>query len=220
MQKYSVKITGVTPLLQNHDNLAWDDVMRKWQKEPSNTKLSTPGDDRTPAFRWIGKLYLRGNNVIIPSDNLMPLLREGGAKCPTGSGRKTFKALTQSGLFIEESSWDLYDPTSGKPYLLEGLDALKNEMDFTEHEQWALDHGFELSCKRARIMSAKHVRVRPQFNNWAAEGTITVMEDTITRSVLTNILTFAGCYSGLGDWRPSSPKSPGTFGRFTVEVEK
>jgi hypothetical protein len=45
-----------------------------------------------------------------------------------------------------------------------------------------------------------------------------VFDDTITEAVLKNILIFAGAYSGIGDWRPSSPKSPGPYGKFTVEI--
>jgi len=64
------------------------------------------------------------------------------------------------------------------------------------------------------------VRVRPRFDNWSCGGTVTVFDDMITTDVLKNILTFAGTYAGLGDWRPSSPKSPGPFGKFTAEVKQ
>jgi hypothetical protein len=40
-------------------------------------------------------------------------------------------------------------------------------------------------------------------------GTLTEFDDTITATVLQNILTAAGRYCGICDWRPSSPKSPG-----------
>jgi hypothetical protein len=49
---------------------------------------------------------------------------------------------------------------------------------------------------------------------------LTVLDDMISTDVLANILTFAGAYAGLGDWRSSSPKSPGNFGKFTVEAEE
>ena len=79
--RYSVTLVGETPLLMHQDNLAWEDVMAQWRKDPANKKASVAGDDRSPAFRWIGNLYTDNGVVSIPSDNLMTLLREGGSLC-------------------------------------------------------------------------------------------------------------------------------------------
>jgi hypothetical protein len=73
--------------------------------------------------------------------------------------------------------------------------------------------------KRARVGTSKHVRVRPRFSNWSASGTLTVVDPSITQEMLQHILTFAGCFCGVGDWRPSSP-TPGQFGRFTATITK
>lgn len=222
MNRYEVTIEGQTPLLMHHDNLAWDTVLKKWVLDPANKKNGIAGDDRSPAFRWIGYLYRTVNGIspAIPSDNIMTMLREGGAKCPTGKGQQTFKAITQSGLIVDQSEWALIDPRTGKPYNIKGVDDLVQEPDYIAHEAWAANHGFELFAKRAKVGSNKHVRVRPRFDHWAAAGTITVMESRITADVLQNILTFGGVYSGIMDWRPSSPKSPGVFGRFTATTKK
>ena len=55
---------------------------------------------------------------------------------------------------------------------------------------------------------------------WSVNGTITAFDDTITTVVLSNILTAAGRYAGLCDWRPSSPKSPGPWGTFTSVIKE
>lgn len=150
----------------------------------------------------------------------MTMFREGGAKCPTGKRGGSFKAMTQSGIIVDGAQWDMFDAVTGKPYTLDGLEEMKTETDYEAHQAWAVSRGFELNEKRAKVGTSKHVRVRPMFFSWAARGTIMVMEQQITQDVLQNILTFAGAYSGLCDWRPSSPKSPGTFGRFTASIEK
>jgi hypothetical protein len=62
--------------------------------------------------------------------------------------------------------------------------------------------------------------VRPRFSRWSCSGTITVLDEMITEDVLRNILVFAGRYSGIGDWRPSAPKSPGPWGKFSVELKE
>jgi len=47
---FSVTMDGTTPLIMNWDNIDWDDTLKEWLLEPGNKKLSTPGDDRSPAW--------------------------------------------------------------------------------------------------------------------------------------------------------------------------
>jgi len=217
-RKYSVTLTGTTPLLMHADNLSWAETMAAWQRDPASRKTSVAGDDRTPAWRWIGSAYNDGKTFTIPSDNLMTVLREGGAKCPTGVRGGTYKRQTQSGMVVDQADWPLTIGGAAVPFA--PFKALIEEADFSKHEAAATAHGFALFVKRAKIGQAKHVRVRPRFDKWEAAGTVTVFDETITTDVLRNILTFAGAYAGLGDWRPSSPKSPGPFGKFTATVEE
>jgi hypothetical protein len=198
------------------DNLDWADHMKRWSLDPASKSASVAGDDRSPAWRWVGSVYHEAGKVVIPADNLMTVLREGGKRCPTGKGQSTFKAQSQSGIVVNESSWPL--EVGGSVIPMEKILALKSESDFELHKSCAEALGFSLFVKRAKIGAAKHVRVRPRFDNWSATGTLTVFDDMITKDVLANILTFAGAYAGLGDWRPSAPKSPGPWGKFTATV--
>lgn len=216
LKRYAITITGETPLLMHADNLVWDEKMKKWLSEPDNKKNSSAGDDRTPAWRWIGYLYQEAGKVVIPADNLMTLLREGGAKCPTGKGQLTFKRQTQSGLIVDQSSWPL--EINGKTISYADIKELIGNPDFEAHEKLTVSLGFELFVKRAKIGQAKHVRVRPRFDTWSCKGTVTVLDETITTEVLTRIMQHAGIHAGLCDWRPSSPKSPGPFGKFSSTV--
>jgi len=215
---YSVQMQGETPLLMHHDNLKWAEIMKAWGLDPANKKNSTAGDDRSPAWRWIGSLYVEGGKVVIPSDNLMTVLREGGKKCPTGKGQQTFKAQTQSGIVVDQSAWPILVNGAEVPYA--PIKELIEEPDFSIHEKVSEESGFTLFVKRAKIGQAKHVRVRPRFDNWSCAGTLTVFDDMITTDVLKNILTFAGTYTGLCDWRPGSPKSPGPFGKFSAVLKE
>lgn len=217
MNKYQVHIKGETPLLMHAHNIAWLEAMRQWGMDPGNKKNSVAGDDRTPAHRWIGCLYIDGGMVCMPSDNLMSMLREGGKRCPTGKGKGTYMRQSQSGLVVDQSSWVLEGACGTIKW--SDIEPLTREPDFTKHEAHARELGFELFAKGVKIGKARHIRVRPRFDRWACAGTITVLDDTITEGVLRNILTFAGAYSGLGDWRPSSESKPGSFGKFTVTME-
>lgn len=217
-RQYRVTMTGITPLILHNDNLDWADYMKKWSKDPTNKAASVAGDDRSPAFRWLGALYSDSGLIVIPSDNLMTVLREGGKRCPTGKGQATFKAQSQSGIVVNEPSWPLL--VRGKAISMDHITPLRDEPDFDAHKTTVEALGFSLFVKRAKVGMTKHVRVRPRFDDWSATGTMTVFDDMITTDVLTNILTFAGAYAGLGDWRPSAPKAPGPWGKFTVVVSE
>ena len=71
MRTYVVTITGTQPLLMHHDDIDWADTMEQWKLDKDNKKNSKAGDDRSPAFRWIGNLYRDENGaIILPTDNI------------------------------------------------------------------------------------------------------------------------------------------------------
>jgi hypothetical protein len=219
MRRYAVTVTGTNPLLMHADSVEWTDQIKLWQKDPENKKVSIAGDDRSPAWTWIGALYHDGKVVAMPSDNLMTALREGGGMVPVpgAKGNKTFKSQTQSGLLVNEAYWPLI--INGATIPVDEIKQLLNEEDFSRHQETAKRLGFELFVKRAAVNRAKHVRVRPRFDRWQVSGTISVFDEQITTEVLISVLDMAGRYKGLCDWRPSS-KTPGPFGTFVTEIQE
>jgi len=217
LKSYEITITGKTPLLMNADNIEWADRMARWKDDPMNRKGSKAGDDRSPAFRWLGTLYHDGEHLAIPSDNLMRCLMEGGAMVPVPGGRsgKTFKAQTQSGCMVGEPFWKL--SVRGKSVPIAPLMSMTTESNFDRHQEAAAARGFQLFLKRAKIGTSKHIRVRPRFDQWSATGTLNVWDEQLTLEVLTQIFTYAGQYKGLGDWRPGG-KTPGPHGMFSAVV--
>lgn len=217
-KKFKITITGERDLLLHHDNIEFGERVKEWQMDPAKKAKSVAGDDRSPAWSWIGYLYHNEESVVIPSDNLMTLFREGAKRVETGKKGGTFKAQSQSSIVINEADWPLLVNGSTIPW--EDVAAFGLNENFTEHQGLAALLGFKLFVKRAKVGMSKHVRVRPLFRNWSCSGTVTVLDDSITQAVLQNILSQAGRFAGLGDWRPSSPKSPGPFGVFTATVEE
>lgn len=220
LRVYRVTITGTMPLLMHSDDIDWADQMDAWKNNKDNKKTSRAGDDRSPPHRWLGSLYHNAaEQIIIPTENIMRALMEGGAGVPVPGGRsgKTFKAQTQSGIIPREIGWPLQ--VGGKIVSYQPLRALLEERDFQEHKAAAQKLGFELYVKRARIGQSKHIRVRPRFNEWSATGELVVTDDQITDDALADIFEYAGKYKGLGDWRPSS-KTPGTFGTFEAQIAR
>lgn len=214
---YQVNLTGESPIIMHADNLKGAEKVRAWQKNPNNKEMSVAGDDRSPAWTWLTYCYHNGKNLVIDVDCIMSMLRDAGKKCPAPTGRGSLKSQTQSGIIAEGLGWDLL--TNGNTIPWEPLEALYNEPDFEVHQQVAESLGVELFLKRAKIGMAKHVRVRPRISNWTASGVITVLDDQLTQDVITTILKQGGFYIGLCDWRPGS-RSPGQFGRFSVNVKK
>ncbi len=63
---FNVRLTGTTGLIMHADDINWRDNMEAWNNDPENARLSKAGDDRTPAWRWLGSVYHDANYVGIP----------------------------------------------------------------------------------------------------------------------------------------------------------
>lgn len=216
---YDIEINGTQPLLMHHDNIEWADRMDAWKSNKDNKKKSKAGDDRTPPYRWIGYLYKDYDNrcVVIPTENIMRSMMEGGSMVPVPGGKsgKTFKSQSQSGIIPMDSAWQLLVNGSNIP--IGPIEDLIGVEEFEKHMEAVERMGFKLFVKRARIGQQKHIRVRPMFISWAVRGIMLVQDEQITDDILREILLCAGTYKGLGDWRPGS-KTPGTFGTFEAIV--
>ena len=216
LKYYTFTLTGVTPLILHQDSVEWSDKMQEWRKDSSNAKKSVAGDDRAPAWRWIGCLPTDGEKVGITADMLLSMLTKAGSKLPTGKKQTTFKNAAAT-------MFNIVDPLmpvvcGGGSITAKELQTAMEEENFAQHQKWATSKGFELFVKRAAVQNSKHIRVRPMFRQWSISGQVEVFDDTVTAEVLTNLFGIAGRSIGLGDWRPSS-KTPGRYGRFTSKVE-
>lgn len=220
MRNYDVTLTGTTPILMHPDDIPWQDEMEEWKNNPENKMASKAGDDRTPAFRWIGHTYHDEENVAVPQENIMRCVMEGGAMVPIPKAKngKTFKSQTQSGMMCGELYWTLY--VDGQTINWSPIEALRAEPQFSQHKKSAKEMGFDLLVKRAKIGMSKHIRVRPVFAaGWQLRGTIVVWDEQITDEALANIFAYAGNYKGLCDWRPGG-RTPGPYGRFEAVITK
>lgn len=221
VRTYEITITHKMPLLMHADNIQWADDMDKWRLLPAHKKVSKAGDDRSPAHRWIGSLYNDNHVVGIPTDNLMRCFMEGGAMVPVPGGKngKTFKAQTQSGMVVQGGFSPLLVGPSRAVVPMSAITPLLHETSFEEHCQQVERLGFGLHVKRAKIGTSKHIRVRPEFKHWSSVVHLQVWDDQITQEAVEQIVTQAGAYKGLGDWRPGG-KTPGPFGTFSATVKE
>jgi len=220
MESYRVTLTGTRPLLMHNNSIDFRDVMKNWMKDPANKKMSVAGDDRSPPWTWLGYCYHDGEHLVMPSDNLMTMIREGAAKVPTGKRQETFKRISQAGILVMDLAWDVIPVGRKSPVDWKPIEAAVMIGTYEQGEEVARENGFALYKKNVKVQRSSHIRVRPRFEaGWQISGEVTTLDERITRETLQTILEMAGRYAGLGDWRPSSPMSPGPFGMFEAVVE-
>lgn len=184
---------------------------------------SKAGDDRYPSHRWKTALWTDGEMVSVPESALRAAAEKVGATI-RGVGKKTLKNAAATGLLFTQA--DIPMLVDGKPIPVSIIQAISGS--FAEHVHQARALGFMLDVRPARVMDKTHVRVRPRFPEWSIVAEVDVIEDLwppdttsgSTRLIdrVREVFIAAGVRSGIGDWRPSSPKRPGAFGRFSAEV--
>lgn len=210
--EYSLTLKGVTPLLMHAANIDELDALEKWRKDPRN-KGGRKGDDRNPAWTWQCYLTHDGDHIAIPAEYLSRVLRNGGVNMVM-SGKKTFKSLSQSGVFIKDPFSVLL--VNGKQIAMDDVLSWKN-LPFDEQRKNAKEAGFDLWPKMVRVGQAKHVRIRPRFANWEIRSRFVVRNEKLTLDVLQQMWSLAG-EGGIGDWTPSAASAPGSFGIFSATV--
>lgn len=214
--EYDFELSGIMPMLMHADDVMASDTLAAWRKDKDNKSVSVAGDDRSPAWTWMTYLYVNPVtlNLGIPQECLMTTLRNGGAKV-TFKGQETFKRHTQSGIVVLADYCTF--TVGGKEVSFADIQRLRDK-PFAAQAEAVKKLGFSLSVRRAAVNKTKHVRVRARFDDWKVHGRISVDEPALTEAILNDVFDAAGRKSGLGDWRPSAPKSPGPYGMFEAKL--
>lgn len=223
MKKFAFRLDGITPLILHNDDVEFADDVEKWTTHAKENKIVTkPGDDRYPAWKWVGYLYREEGKVVLPAGNLIRALVDAGKQFsdPTAKSRQTtLKKAAVTAIVFHEASFPIL--SEGLEINVNGADKLTAETEFEATKAWANERKIGLLIRRASVAGSKHVRVRPWITRWALKGTCTVSHSALeTVDGFKKYLDFAGLSVGLGDWRPSSPKVPGVYGRFSAAVEE
>jgi hypothetical protein len=214
-RKFAFAIKGRSALLMHADNIDHADALQAWRQDPKNKGMSKAGDDRTPAWTWMGTMYSDGEHIALPTDNLAVAVRQAGAKL-TLKGKKTFKEESVSGILFPDEFLKL--KVNGQFVAMADLMDLREETSFDVHRKTAAKLGFSLFVKRAAVGTSKHIRVRPRFDDWSCEGEILVSSPAITADIVANLFELAGNV-GVGSWRPGG-KTPGRFGMFQSSIKQ
>jgi hypothetical protein len=225
IRPYTLTLVSDTELLMDRDNITFGEDLKRWQKDPVNADKQSPGDDRVPAWGWLGKLHYSETNGLIgvPQGMLAACVRAAATMIPhpTAKGSKSLKEVSQSGLLFTETSFPLFVRGQMQdawhaiafPDLYQRL---ATEEQFAVHEQVAREAGLRLDVRRSKPQyNRSHIRVRPMFGPWRCVCHMQIVDDILTQNLVRQIFQTAGMYKGIGNWRPSVGRA-GSYGMFSV----
>jgi len=131
------------------------------------------------------KLYIYNNKVHIPAVYFRNSLIEAGKQFKiTGKGKATYSKIIGSTIDINPEMILLKEDYV--PFRIAAVNPMT----------------------KGRMMVE-----RPRFNKWTATFEITLNDEAVPVSVTNEILSHAGKYVGIGDWRP---QKKGMFGKFMI----
>jgi hypothetical protein len=120
-------------------------------------------------------------NIVTPATHLEASMIKAATQFKIpGQGKKTFKDAFKGGVFVSP--------------------------EMIPHQ----GNGYEVFVSPVVINRARVMKARAKLDDWTLNFQIQVIDERITPHVLKDILTEAGKYHGIGDWRPR-------FGRFEVK---
>jgi hypothetical protein len=188
MKTLSFKITGVAPLIMHSGRLA--DPLNEWTKmisEISSKRGKTEADfEEMARLEFLGGMYVNGNGPCIPGEVL-----EGALYGRGGAARKYRMGKQAQASVFCMGHYDLEYDGPRDPL-----------------ELWK--DGRFTSRVAAKVQTAKIMRTRPIFEQWASEVSVTFNPDIVNADDIIKWMYTAGAEVGLMDWRPK-------FGRFDVE---
>jgi len=175
---YEVEIRGVDSILFN--------------KIPDMSKPKTEKKDQAKIDRaelelltWREKLYFDENNeVYIPGENIHECLKSGaqywGQKIP-GEGNKTYTDVVASSIICT----NIY------------LGLKKDNEEIIPFGKMA-----NANPSKGKKSGAKVYKIRPLVRPWGGTFDMHVFDGRLTPSILETVISYAGAFRGLCDWRP------------------
>jgi hypothetical protein len=188
---FTIRINGTGALLMHNGQLS--DPLNRFAKalKPYSAKRKKTDEDHENLGRleFLGSLYHDEDaGPFIPGDNVWRCLYDASKKTTQGP---VFKTAVQITTLVNPLA---YSGPRGK------------------EELWANKNFVFRHTAKNPGQSARIVRTRPTFQEWALEADGALDENDLNFADLQAIADRAGGLIGLGDWRPK-------FGRFTATVE-
>ena len=194
IQQANIKITGISPLLQNNPQTV-DPFNRyaKLKKAITNKRTAKTDDDLVELgnLETESKIFFDDElGVYVPATWLTEAI-----VCTGFSVAKIGKAKMRGGLFATEPKIKLN---------FRGQDKVKTIVDVVMNPEFR----HRMLLKQGQVRVPKDA---PIFHGWSFETVVEYDDTVVDLSSLTRIVERAAKYGGFGDFRP-------TFGRAVAEV--
>lgn len=190
MEIMKIRVTGTSPLLMHSDKLANPLLpASKAHKELTGKRKKTDEDHLAIAKSEFlaGMYHSKECGIYIPGQNFDATFL-GGAKL-----QKLGTLWKRGALVMTDRAKLVYDGPKDPEQL------------------WGAPEFVDV--RGVKVGTAKIMRYRPIFLQWATEVEIAFNPDVINRSEVTKTLSDAGALIGVCEYRPR-------FGRFSVEIAK
>lgn len=179
-KKYLVTIAGDGILFNKTPDMS----MTKTEKK--NQEKVAP--DEYERLHWKEKAYVKNDkNLYIPGENIHQCMKDGskywGQKIP-GEGNKTFTNVVASAIICED-------------------------IDLNATIEKLIPFGKNVNGNPTKGKKSMVYRLRPLLKPWQGQFVMHVFDSRLNVAILNTILTYAGTFEGLCDWRP-------TYGRFSL----
>lgn len=184
MQTIDVKITGTKPLLQHR----FTDAASTDEATRRVTRAEkTPRELATEVANVDpdGRYWMPGSAIA-------RLLRESGGNHKQKGSRRSVKYIVPSAVFVTDDTMTVLNGDGKTP-------ATEFEVD---------SRPVQIPATKGRIM-----RHRPRFDHWSLRFRLEVDDNTISPSLVHDLLSEGGSRIGIGDFRP---EKGGPFGRFQI----
>lgn len=184
MRKFRIQVEGVTPYMQHR----MDDIkLEQWVKQRGPTYESYDISNPLVLADFHSHIHFNGSiEYFIPADHFRMSMIESGkmVKGKVGGATKSMSNVV-AGMFIVTP-------------------------ERIQIPKW------DTIDKRSAVnrnIKGRIIVIRPKWNNWRAEFTLSVDEDTITNEMIAKIIRYSGKYIGIGSYRP---QCKGQFGRYDL----
>lgn len=164
MKEYDVTIEGISPLLMN-----------RFAEEKAEEVVKRVTGVRVPEEVAVSLYILPDGKIYQPASHVEASMIKAAANFNiTGKGKKTYKDLAKSSIFVEP-------------------DAIIHEIQTYDIDKRPVVN----PVTRGRV-----IRARPILREWVLNFRIKVLDDQFPKEVVKNILDYSGSAVGIGDYRP------------------
>lgn len=185
MKTLVFQIESIVPLLMHDDKTAnpLNEYAKKLKSLTGKRKKTDEDYALIAEVEWNASLYYENGNYIIPTKVIEAALLASAKQFKKGT------LLKQCVIVADDMVLDFKD-NNLKP------DKLFKKLEYVD-------------MRTVKIGQAKTTRCRPKFDNWKGEFTVILDEEKLNSEEIEQIVSNAGKYVGMCDYRPR-------YGRFQI----